>query len=496
MEKTRTGVCGWVAFASLLAAFSLSLCLLDVRDADAIPAFGRKYNLTCNACHTREPRLNPFGQRFQENGYQMPATEEGGRTLKELLGGPVGGATLGQVTNFTAVRLRAEVRKAGFRETEDDKQEDFDVVFPKIINLFFAGTAARNISFFIEGEFNAEEEGSGLGFERVFLVFDNLGGYQLANFKIGNFDPSAFYSFPTHRQQLDPIPPDAETDVFPPEIKRIPMLPFAFSSKMYGLTTGPAREGVEGFAILPFEPFLFDVPASKGATVYGRPFGPSFLYQVGVAQGDTAEDSQDTRWDIYGMLRYDIVGPFSDVQVSGFYYHAQDAARPTLNPSGSATGPFVYAEPVDWDRFGVAARWHYKYLDIYGTGIWDWIGDVRFAGAPGSLSKWDEDAFGLSVEADWLVNRQWLLGARYDFMDPGGLAELPPALQQGGPKVNQDASFLGVLAKFYPVPNIGLYARSHFNLAGSKKLPPGLGSAESPARNLQYIASVGVDMAF
>lgn len=478
-----------MALAAAIAAIFITTLLLTARESRAVPAFGRKYDLTCNACHTREPRLNPFGQRFQENGYQLPGTEDGGTVFKDLLGGPLGGATLDEVTNFFAARLRADSRRADFRE-DSGAVDDVEMVFPDIINLFFAGTAARNISFFLEAEYSDSEEH--FGFERAMLIFDNLGGHQMANLKVGDFDPSSFFSFPTHRQQINPVPPVAESGVFPPEISRIPLLPFAFSSKMFGLTRGPSAVGVEGFSILPFEPFLFNAPRNKGLTVYGRPAGPAFLYQVGLVQDETAEDVQDTRWDYYGMVRYDWLGAHTDLQVSGFYYHAPDAARPTLQP-GMAP---IFARPVDWDRYGIGARWQHKYLDIYGTLIWDHIDDVRFAAPPATLSEWDTDALGASLEVDWLLNRSWLLGARYDFMDPGGLVKLPPALQGGDPKINQDASFLAVIAKYYPVPNVGLYARVHHNLMGSERLPAALGGAEHPARNLRYLATVGVDMAF
>src|SRR6266566_3975701 len=36
-----------------------------------IPAFARKYNLPCSACHTAWPELNAFGQAFKDRGYQL-----------------------------------------------------------------------------------------------------------------------------------------------------------------------------------------------------------------------------------------------------------------------------------------------------------------------------------------------------------------------------------------------------------------------------------------
>jgi hypothetical protein len=301
------------------------------------------------------------------------------------------------------------------------------------------------------------------------------------------------YSFPTHRQQLNPVFPNAHTDDFPPEINRIPLLPLAFSSKMYGLTNSPEHEGEDDFSILPFEPLLFNAPAQTGATVYGRPFGDRFLYQIGVTQQSTAEDEPETRWDSYVMLRYDLLhGDYSAFQVSAFYHAAREAARAALNPAGTV----IFSDNIlDWTRWGFGARWQYKYFDIYGTVISDEIDTPVFAGAA-ALSEWDTDALGISLEADWLISSKWLLGIRYDSMDPGGLVKLPPLLQGADPPINQKASFVGLIAKYYPAPNVALYGRTHLNLESSVELPAALGGDQHPARNLQSMITIGVDMAF
>ncbi len=486
-----------LATSIMLAAFSAS-CLM-AQPARAVPNFARKYNVSCNVCHTREPRLNPFGQQFQENGYQIPGTEDGGTTLKDLFGGRLHAVTLDEITNILSVRMRADLQQANLRE-ETEATEKVDLVFPNIINLFLAGTATENIAYFIEGEldFAAGEHAEGFEFERAMVIFNNLGGYQLANLKIGNFDPSTFFAFPTHRQQLNPIIPDAHTDGFPPHINRVPALPLAFASKMFGMTTGPANAGDEGFSILPFEPFLFNSPSVEGATLYGRPpFAENLLYQVGVVRETTAKDESDIRWDWYALLRYDLLpADYMALQLSAFYYGARDAARPALAGS-TPTDPVFATEAVDWKRFGVGVRAHYRFVDIYGTFIWDRIDRPRFAAAPASLSEWDTTALGVSLEADWLINEHWLLAVRYDFMDPGGLKKLPPMLQAGAPRINQDISFLAVIAKFYPRPNIALYARAHFNLIGSSRLPVAVfGGAEHPARNLRSMWTIGLDLAF
>ena len=490
---------------ALLALFTMIIAWTSmIPEASAIPAFARKFNVSCNVCHTRPPRLNPFGQRFQENGYQIPGTSDGSVSRKRLLGGELGGATLDAISNYMAVRLRADIQQASFRDaTITEASDDIDIILPNIVNIFFAGTASDDISFFFEAEYASQGEGV-LAFERAFLIFDNLGGHQVANIKIGKFDPAAMYSFPTHRQQINPIGPKADTDAFPPTINRIPLLPLAFSSKMFGLSRGqrladsaaPTDPDLlsEGFAILPFEPMFYNAPVQNGISIHGRPFGSNFLYQVGIVQAETAENQSQTTFDTYVMLRYDWLGEYSDLSVSGFIYNADKAAMPTLNPAGT----LIYAtDAVDWQRYGIAARWTSKWWDIYGTIIWDEIDTPVFAMAPASLSTWDTDAMGISIEADYLLNAQWLLGVRYDSMDTGGLSLLPPALQAGDPAINQDASFIAVIAKYYPRPSIGLYARYHQNLESSVKLPTNVfGGVEHPARNLKSMITVGVDMAF
>jgi hypothetical protein len=43
------------------------------RDAGAVPSFARKYQTSCQTCHTVYPVLNPFGEAFRRNGYRFPS---------------------------------------------------------------------------------------------------------------------------------------------------------------------------------------------------------------------------------------------------------------------------------------------------------------------------------------------------------------------------------------------------------------------------------------
>jgi hypothetical protein len=61
-------------FILLVAAASFIGCILPL-DSQAIPAFARKYGFNCNMCHTAYTKLNDFGQRFRDNGYQIPGQQ-------------------------------------------------------------------------------------------------------------------------------------------------------------------------------------------------------------------------------------------------------------------------------------------------------------------------------------------------------------------------------------------------------------------------------------
>ncbi|MEE8124311.1 MAG: hypothetical protein V3T42_00685 [Nitrospirales bacterium] len=397
-------------------------------DSHAIPAFARKYTLNCNVCHTRPPRLNSFGEQFLENGYQLPGTEDGGIVGKKRLGE----LTLDDVTNYLAFRIRGNAIRHFDQKSRDSKTE---IGFPETFNLFTAGTLTTNVGFFVEVESNVEE--GEIETERTFVTFNNIGLHDLVHLRIGKFDPSAFFSYPTHRQQLNPVRPDVTNPggFVGATIRRIPLLPNAFASKFFGLFDR------EGTAILPFEASLFNSPAEMGIDVHGRPFGKWFLYQVGVLNGanETFGDSNNHK-DVYVMVRVDHAqSDLFSASLSGFAYFGESNAK-------LGTG-----RDVDWSRYGVAGNVRYNMVDVYGAFVIDHVTNL-----PAGLA-FDDTATGLTVEADVLVTDRVLLSLRFDHMDAGG------ALSK-----RKSNSLLGMQAKYYLRPNIALYVRDDFNLRDSE----------------------------
>jgi hypothetical protein len=60
------------------ALMTLLLTMLSPQSSKAIPAFARKYNVKCYACHLIPPVLNKTGYMFKRLGYRMPPDEMDG----------------------------------------------------------------------------------------------------------------------------------------------------------------------------------------------------------------------------------------------------------------------------------------------------------------------------------------------------------------------------------------------------------------------------------
>ncbi len=508
-----------IVMALMLPVMAVTMFIMDMGTAEAIPAFARKFQANCALCHTNVPRLSPFGQNFLANGYQFPGTSDGAETAKIILDGAQGPVTLDKLSNMMAVRLRGDIQKAKFKNEPGNGVDDrWAIEVPKIVNFFFGGTVTKNISYLMESEYNTMDAVNGetfVKFERTFMQFSNIGGAQgVANIKVGNFDPSFLFSFPTHRQQLNPILPIADTGVYPPAIQRIPMLPYAFSSKMFGLSTASAVAGTagtavgDGFSLLPFAPTLYNAPVQTGISVHGRPGGDysPFLYQVGIALNDKADGRGDQRTDSYAMLRFDFQAVGADAQVSGFWYNAPQAARSTLLMGGNVR----YADnATDITRVGIGARAQWEVVDMYFAYTQDSIDKPTWNDLGGAMttmanmSKWEDSASGLSLEADWRFDPKWMLGVRFDQMNAGGLKRLPAGVvTAANDEINATVRMISPILKYYPSPNISLYTRAHVNISSSSTLPDtsgavaGFSGQEHPASNLESMLTFGVDMAF
>ncbi len=461
-----------IFMVSLIPAFVATVSSFVVsEDAQAIPAFARKYNVNCTVCHSRPPRLNPFGERFLENGYQMPGTEDGGIIGKRRLGDLTLEDTVSNILGFrirgNAIRNFDFARQSPAAGVSGNPEDRTEIGFPEVFNLYTAGTLTSNVGLFVEMEHDFEQGET--EFERTFASFNNLLYYNLAHIRVGRLDPSAFFPFPTNRLQLNPVLPDVdEIGAFsPPVINRIPMTPYAFAAKFVGLFER------DGTPILPFQPSLFNAPSEVGIDVHGRPFGDWFLYQFGVLNGaneDFGDSNNPKDWFVMAKFSYARSNLFS-ADLSGFGYFGSNNAK-----IDSDMNPATFNPDVSWSRYGVGARITYRMLDLYGSYVIDRVTDLP----PMVDPDFDSTATGASIELDALVTDRTLLSIRYDNLD------------MGGPRNNilrTGSSFLGLQAKYYLRTNIALYIRDDVNLREAE-------GGTTPQRNLRNAFLVGADLVY
>jgi hypothetical protein len=436
--------------------------LLAPEEAQAIPAFARKYNTNCMDCHTAPPMLNAFGQRFLENGYQLPGTEDGGITGKKKLGD----LNLDDVNQYIGFRLVGNAVSSWGFEKQNPAGADAGVVenkteftFPRNFVVFAGGTVTKNVGFFVELGHDVKEGGAEV--ERGFVTFNNLGSHNLAHLRVGKFDPNTFSSYATVRQQLSDVG-ESQKGGCPPfspcAFNRVGLAPSAFATKFYGLYDR------SGNYLSPFASSLYNSGHETGVDVHGRPFGDWFLYQVGVVNGANEHlgDSNKGK-DVYGMIRFDYgKSNYFSASMSGFVYQ------------GNSNAKVQTSEDVNWNRYGLSARATYMMVDAYAAFSVDKINKTP----TGVAGLFDSTATGLTVGADTYVTSQTLVSLRYDNLDAGGM------LAQ-----RTSASFVGVQAKHFLRANVAIFARSDFNLRQSE-------GGDIAARNLRNAFFSGIDVIF
>ena len=445
----------------ILVMIALS-CLAMPNKAQAIPAFARKYDVQCTACHTAPPILNTFGQRFLENGYQLPGTEDGGTTGKKKLGD----VTLDDVGKYLAFRMVGNTLRSWSFARQNPAgtdagvaQNKTEVTFPDSFTLFTAGTLMQNVGFMVE--LGHDVEAGSTAVERGFVSFNNLGAHNLVHVRVGKFDPSAFYSYVTIRQQLNDVGESTRSGCLPYTpclLNRAGLGPSAFVTKFYGLYDR------NGTALSPFASSLFNSGGEMGIDVHGRPFGNAFLYQVGVLNGanESFGDSNKGK-DLYAMLRYDYAqSDYFAANISGFLYQ------------GNSNAKVQTQEDVNWNRYGVSARATYMMVDVYAAYSVDRINKVP----SGVIGNFDATATGVTIGADTYVTNETLLSVRYDNLDAGGMLDQ-----------RTSATFLGVQAKQYLRTNVAIFARNDHNLRTAD-------GGATAARNLRNGFFAGLDIIF
>jgi hypothetical protein len=138
----------------------------------AIPAFARKYNMTCKTCHSPFPKLKPYGDEFAANGFMLKDQDAPRYYLN------TGDPELSLIRDLPlAFRLEGYVTY----NKSDSKQSDFTT--PLLFKLLTGGTITQDVSYFL---YYILENGEVGKIEDAWLMFNNLFGSEL-DLTIGQF---------------------------------------------------------------------------------------------------------------------------------------------------------------------------------------------------------------------------------------------------------------------------------------------------------------------
>jgi hypothetical protein len=299
----------------------LAFIVLSLPDrSEAIPAFARKYGFNCNMCHTAYTKLNDFGQRYRDNGYQIPGQEGKEKNVLDL-------------SSPIAMRLTLGY---DYYDGDAGKASGFNLYG---LDFFAAGVLHKNISFLLiytpridepAGDYTGSREGSNPsqlgGLESVSLIFSNIVQDAL-NIRVGRFEPS-YHAFSSKRSYY----------LFQPY-------------EIYTLTT-------------PAGSYVFD-DNQIGIEATGH-FRSGFKYGLGIVNGNGANPDNNSNKDVYLNLSQTFGagdGQSAGQRLGVFGYYGWQPADTVLQdpmPTGSVEGknskPFY--------RYGVSGSFNYSTLNL------------------------------------------------------------------------------------------------------------------------------------
>ncbi len=378
----------------------------------AIPAFARKYGFNCNMCHVGFPKLNDFGQRFRDNGYQIPGQTGEEKSIFET-GIPL---ALRMTVGYTTYS-NGQGSAAGFH------------VYG--LDLLAAGVLHKNISFFFvytpriddpAADFTGPQNGNNpaqlAAIESANVVFSNLIPEKL-NLRIGRFEPA--YELLSSKRMYYLLEP-YEIYVFNNDLN-----PFDFSANQLGIE-------------------------ATGRFKYG------FKYAAGFINGTGGDPDNNKSQDLYFVLTK-VFGPGEGltagqrIGVFGFFgWQPTDYAGSIVSPLGDANGK----NSQSFYRIGGDLSLNWKTFNLR-TMAFKGVDNRDF----NALNPFEDYSFlGGVVELDWagLANNRLVASLMYNWVRPPSYDDMP--------KVNA----FSILARYYMgswyAVNLALHAEYTYRTVG------------------------------
>ena len=151
-------------FASITFLAAMVLLIIPAKRADAIPAFARKYQISCQVCHSPAiPRLKAFGDDFAGDGFRMTEYESPRHFIE---------------TGDSRLSLFRELplafRLDGHATFNFNNEGSVDFAAPLVLKIISGGELSDKLSYYFY--FLMNERGQIAGLEDAFLMYRDLLG--------------------------------------------------------------------------------------------------------------------------------------------------------------------------------------------------------------------------------------------------------------------------------------------------------------------------------
>ncbi len=421
--------CG-LSIRRFIAVLSVIVVVLgSAATADAVPAFARKYQTSCQTCHAMFPKLNAFGEAFRLRGYRMPGqTEDMVKEKPVSLGAPAykrlwpESIWPGEISSAVPLAVNVKLANLNTSSLNDDGSVTTihnDFQFPQEVNLFGAGTLGDHVSYLGEVTFGENPDSSvSVELEHAHMGFDSpFGPEDLFHFRIGKFAPNIVDGF----QEMW-LSTDAGIDSL-----------FAYNPIGLHGGTGLASDatpmpisipalvrGVEGYGII----------AHRALWVAGiaNGIGPSATDTSGRFDGNNAKD-------VYARFDYKIGGMGLDGDTGGqpvpdknwqdnslrigVFTYRGDASGIDF-PTTTEDGVQANIQDVHFLRTGVYASFYYQDLNVFGAYLHG-SDSLQLADASTAslLNAFEPTYHAWFTQADYMVYPWLQATGRYETVTPG-----------------------------------------------------------------------------
>jgi len=286
------------------------IVIFFTQSAYAIPAFARRYKISCSTCHDPFPRLKPYGDDFAGNGFVLEEEEN-----------PRDYISAGDDLLWLNRDFPLAVKFEAYAVSDDKTDVNNDLQAPWGMKIFSGGTLAKNIGYYFY--MYMSERGEVVGLEDAYVHFNNIRGTEL-DVMVGQF------------QTCDPL------------MKRELRLTFEdyviYKSKIGESNTNLAYDrGVI---------FAYGIP-STGTDLVAMVVNGNGIPEAGV---DKLFD--DDKYKNIGLRVAQGIG--ENIGIGGFFYYGKESKLDAKNQPTKPTNELMYYGPdvnIVIDRFAFTGQY-------------------------------------------------------------------------------------------------------------------------------------------